>query len=61
MASVDSYQGREKNFIIISCVRANNRKNIGFLSIPERLNVAITRARFGLIIVGDIKTLIAKN
>ena len=57
VASVDSFQGREKDFIILTCVRSNEKTGIGFLSDPRRLNVAITRARSGLIIVGNPKVL----
>jgi regulator of nonsense transcripts 1 len=57
VASVDSFQGKEKDFIIMTCVRSNEKSGIGFLSSPRRLNVAITRARSGLIIVGNPKVL----
>lgn len=57
VASVDAFQGREKDFIILSCVRANEHQGIGFLNDPRRLNVALTRARYGVIIVGSPKAL----
>lgn len=57
VASVDAFQGREKDFIVLSCVRANEHQGIGFLNDPRRLNVALTRARYGIIIVGNPKVL----
>lgn len=55
--SVDSSQGSESNFVIISCVRANKKCQIGFLDDYRRLNVAMTRAKYELIVVGNANKL----
>ena len=55
--SVDGFQGREKEAVVISLVRSNANCEIGFLADIRRMNVAMTRARRKLLIVGDSATL----
>ncbi|KAH3661410.1 hypothetical protein OGAPHI_006817 [Ogataea philodendri] len=57
VASIDAFQGRETDFVVMSCVRSNEDKGIGFLRDRRRLNVALTRARCSLLLVGDVKCL----
>jgi hypothetical protein len=55
--TVDGFQGREKEVVVISLVRSNALGEIGFLGDTRRMNVAITRARRKLIVIGDSATL----
>lgn len=55
--TVDGFQGQERDIVVISMVRANETGNIGFLNDLRRMNVAITRARMKLILVGNSATL----
>ncbi len=55
--SVDAFQGQERDIMLISLVRSNPRGEIGFLSNIRRMNVAMTRARHLLVMVGDSATL----
>lgn len=55
--TIDGFQGQERDVIFISLVRANEDGSIGFLTDLRRMNVAITRARMKLVILGDASTL----
>ena len=55
--TVDAFQGQERDIVLVSLVRANEQGQIGFLSDLRRMNVAITRARMKLIILGSAATL----
>ena len=57
--TVDGFQGREKEAIVISLVRSNTNNEIGFLADTRRMNVALTRARRSLIVIGDSATIAA--
>ena len=54
--TVDGFQGREKEVVLVSLVRSNDEGQIGFLDEPRRFNVALTRARRKAVIVGDAST-----
>lgn len=55
--TIDSFQGQERDIIYISLTRSNTNKEIGFLSDIRRMNVALTRARKKLVVIGDSSTL----
>ena len=57
IGSVDGFQGREKEAVIVDLVRSNDASDIGFLADVRRMNVAITRARRLLIVIGDSATI----
>ncbi|CAB0006415.1 unnamed protein product [Nesidiocoris tenuis] len=60
-ATVDSFQGKENDIILLSLVRSNNFGSIGFVGMKNRINVALSRARIGLFITGNSKLLSMKN
>ena len=55
--TVDSFQGQERDVIYLSLVRSNDRSEIGFLKDYRRMNVAMTRAKMKLVVIGDSATL----
>ena len=57
VSTIDGFQGQERDVIYISLVRSNEKKDIGFLSDYRRMNVAMTRARMKLIVIGDSGTI----
>ena len=61
ISSVDGFQGREKEAIIISMVRSNDKREVGFLADRRRMNVAVTRARRHCAIVCDTETITASG
>ena len=55
--TVDGFQGREKEAVVVSLVRSNEQGELGFVADIRRINVALTRARKKLIVVGDSATI----
>ena len=56
ISTVDNYQGRENNLIVISLVRCNDERKCGFLKTSNRINVLLSRARHGMYIIGNTQT-----
>jgi len=61
VATVDSYQGREKDIMLISFVRSNEEGDLGFICDGKRLNVTITRAKHAQVLVGNAKCLSCRD
>lgn len=61
ISSVDIFQGSERDFIVLSLVRTNEQGQFGFLPDKHRINVALTRARKGLIIIGNFSAILTSN
>jgi hypothetical protein len=61
ISTVDASQGSESDVVVLSCVRCDPEKGIGFLSHPNRICVALSRAKERLVVVGNSKTLTAKS
>lgn len=61
VGTVDGMQGREKDVVILSLVRSNDEQQVGFLHDSRRLNVAMTRARRQLVVIGDADTVGGEN
>ncbi|MBN8677396.1 MAG: AAA family ATPase [Chitinophagales bacterium] len=55
--TIDGFQGQERDVVYISLVRSNNKHEIGFLQDYRRMNVAMTRARMALVVIGDSATI----
>ena len=61
ICTVDASQGSESDVVVLSCVRCNPKHEIGFLSQPNRVCVALSRARERLVVLGSARTLSAKG
>ncbi len=57
VSTVDKYQGLENDIVILSIVRSNKKKSIGYCSIPNRICVALSRAKCGFYLIGNSQTL----
>jgi AAA domain len=59
VSTVDNYQGEEADIVLVSLVRSNDSGAIGFLKEPQRVNMLLSRAKLGLILIGNSETLLA--
>ncbi len=56
LATVDNFQGEEAKVVIVSLVRSNPKRNVGFLKTPNRINVLLSRAKHGMFLIGNADT-----
>lgn len=61
VTTVDSFQGLEADIVVLSLVRSNEHGNIGFLSEENRICVAMSRARYGLYVIGNMSLLAQRS
>lgn len=61
ITSVDNFQGEENRIILLSLVRCNEDNKVGFLSVENRICVALSRAKEGLYVAGNMPSLIANS
>jgi len=61
LSSIDNFQGEESDIVVVSLVRSNKEGNIGFLAEEQRVNVLLSRARHGMILLGNSETLVRKK
>lgn len=61
ISTVDNFQGEESDIVVATLVRSNKRGNIGFLKEKQRANVLLSRARHGMILIGNTETLLRKE
>jgi hypothetical protein len=61
LTKIDNYQGEERDIVISSLTRSNGRGDVGFMAAPERLNVLLSRARNGLIVIGNFGTFLGSR
>ena len=59
--NIDAFQGREKEVVVLSLVRSNREHELGFVDDIRRVNVGLTRAKRGLVVIGDKDTLKYRN
>ncbi|KAH8748254.1 AAA domain-containing protein, partial [Diaporthe sp. PMI_573] len=56
LATVDNFQGEEAKVVVVSLVRSNDRRKVGFLRTPNRINVLLSRAQHGMYLIGNAET-----